>query len=254
MMFLCAALCAGQAARGNARVRYSWLENQTALPGYGLVAGWDLTGWPSGTQSVPNALPDGAALQNGSTSGSDANDVTWSTAGAVFNGSNSYMVCSGLSSSSWSSATVIAVVNPNTASGYRTIIAKRQSSAPYAPWELFKNTGDSKIGFWNGTNPPSTGSFVYSGGTWASVAVAAWASNLQFYANGVASGSSVTYGYGAENNAPVTVGNCGASCSEWWTGTISYILIYNRVLPASEILRMHRVLKRNLAVQGVALP
>ena len=39
-----------------------------------------------------------------------------------------------------------------------------------------------------------------------------------------------------------------------YTGTASYYLQYNRVLPAFEILRAHRVLKRNLAVQGVALP
>ena len=37
-------------------------------------------------------------------------------------------------------------------------------------------------------------------------------------------------------------------------GTISYVLIYNRAFSDAEMLRVYRVLKRNLAVQGVALP
>jgi hypothetical protein len=76
------------------------------------------------------------------------------------------------------------------------------------------------------------------------------AGDYAFYKNGVPDGT------GNSNKTTSQIGYVGAFAPGYNAafGTISYVLLYNRVLTPSEIQHNYTVLKRNAALRGISLP
>ena len=250
-MWLMTGAAWGQPHVGNARVPLSWLHNHYALPGYGLVAGWDLTGWAAGTQSVPSVLPGGSALQNGSTSGVDANDGAWSLAGWVGDG-----------------AVTRCAISVGLGTSPRTLIAVAKSRVVPSSYGMLLGSGDTlylafvqgsgvayafSSNFWNSAQHAVSNATVLAVDTFAMVASVEATGKHDVWLNTNVMRYTPT-GSLASATGYNTVGSFYRGNAGVLDGTISYVLIYNRALSDAEMLRVYRVLKRNLAVQGVVIP
>lgn len=216
-------------------------EGSTALP---YVATTDL-------QTVPNMVAGGAALTLGSTSGVDANDPTRTLSGMVFDGVDDYLTTT-LTSFTPSGMTQYITSNTNDVAG-DLIVANSTGGMGLAvtPGVLLQGY------FAAPNNRSKSATIVSNGSTWYSLA-GVYANSPgagRLFINGVETEYNSQY-TGGQSLGPVTTVTIGGPTTRegYLSGTISYVLIYNRVLSPKEIRQNHQWLKGEMAKVGVSLP
>jgi len=193
-------------------------------------------------------------LNSGSLTNSPTFDST-NQGNITFNGSTQYINCgNGLSQSGdWS---VSAFAKLNTSSGTRNIIARSAGVPSYEQnyvlcYGGYAGSGNNGTKFALGTNADSykaavgittvqTGIWYHVAGTYNSTS-----KTLSLYVNGVLDGIATG------TTLPTTTGNqfvqigCsdGATTSNFWSGSIAQVQIYNRLLSAQEIAQNYNALK-----------
>lgn len=202
-------------------------------------------------QSVPNMVPGGAALQRGSAAGADTNDPTPSAAGWVFDGVDDYGTTSPLSFGT-RDFTVIVVASH----GDGRLFSTRDNSTSWG-FELYRESNilSRYIGDASGdTSSPNYGAVAAD--TWRTTAVVVnRVTTHDAYFNGAFLGSLAAARPGTIDTTYAAVGRFGNVATQYLTGTISYVLIYNRALNPAEIKRLHeRYLRPSMASVGVNLP
>lgn len=202
-------------------------------------------------QSIPSILSGGSALQNGSASGADGNDGTWRLNGWV--GDGAVTRCHTSISLGTSPRTLIAVAKSRiTPASYGMLIGSGNT-----PYLAFSQGSGVAYAFssnsWDSTQHAVANTTALALDTFAMIASVEDTGKHDVWLNTnvtryTPTGSlTATEGYSA-------VGSFYQGNLYVLDGTIAYILIYNRALSDAEMLRVYRVLKRNLAVQGITLP
>jgi hypothetical protein len=239
----------GQIVPGDLRETVPLLS-RPPLPRGGLVAGWDLRN-TGDVQSVPNLVPGGAALQRGSAAGADTNDPTPSAAGWVFATDDFATVGSHLLNGADvlggdSPFSVFVVSNLSTGTIISRGAVDTSANRTFHMLRAGTNTDDA---------------WVFRGGALTQVARASGYALTGFVYAGGSTGTgysgtttvSVPKGAAAVQSGNILIGQRDGSGFPA-TGTISYVLIYNRALNPREIARVHRWLRAKMAEASVVLP
>jgi hypothetical protein len=166
------------------------------------------------------------------------NSPTYANGRFAFDGANTYGTIPSTTALTTTTPTVI--VGCTTNSG--TIVAKGAYGI-YWNYGIVNTTGNSNTTFAARNNSGDTVSPAFSSAISSSMNIYGVAYNgsaCVFYRNGFSSGSSSTsYSPNATNSQNITIGcarNNGSSTNvEFYTGSIAFILVYNRALSAAEM-------------------
>ncbi|WCB94984.1 virion structural protein [Baekduia alba] len=130
--------------------------------------------------------------------------------------------------------TLEAWVAPTTLSGWRTIIAKDQTSAVnyglYAATAAGKADGDLFIG----EEITSASTSALKTGTWSHVATTYDGKSLILYVDGVAVATKAVTGSVTTSNGALHIGG-NSIWGEWFTGKIDEVRVYNKALTAAQV-------------------
>jgi hypothetical protein len=215
----------------------------------GLVGWWKLCGDTSASSgcaaSSGTAVYDSSGYgDNGTWSGTAAGSTGYYSAGnsqpwaGTFNGTNDTISCgtnlAALQFSSAQSFSVSAwVYLSSTISGWHTVFANSRNLSPY--WGLWLNTGQT-VNFNIGGTTLTTSSGISIGSWHHLVGVSTAGNAFRVYVDGslAATGGVPPAATGA---GACTIG--GDSVSEYFSGRIQSVRVYNRALSAAEIAQMY---------------
>jgi fibronectin type 3 domain-containing protein len=180
------------------------------------------------------------ADQSGSNNNGSISNATWSTAGKFgkalsFNGTNgSVSVADSNSLDLTTGMTIEGWVQPNTVSGFRTLIVKETGGdlvyGLYASSDTNRPQSQVTVGsvrLLNGTASIPTGSWTHLAATYDGT-------TERLYVNGIQVSSLAVSGTIATSNSPLKIGG-NSIWSEWFNGLIDEVRVYNRALSAAEI-------------------
>lgn len=255
---------------------YSWLANHNRIPGYGLVVDYQLTNeaenYTDGAaqQLCKNWAPGALAsypAQRGSTNGSDTNDPTVGPTGWTFDGIDDRGLVS-VPVVTGPSVTVAAVAScPWQTAAYRRILAIRNNNT-LVGFSLFltgfaeldwsvKMLGIYGNGYSSAREPRAFGPYgSIANGTHHTIIGILSSGQARIYLDGVRVETVSTSG-----SVPILSGNTqigsvysGSTYYQFWSGTMSRILVYDRDLGVNEVASVNRTLKRWAAQRGISLP
>lgn len=230
---------------GAAGIKVSRLANRHAIPGLGLVAGWDLTGLNDSVQSIPALNTTAYPLERGSTSGADSADPAVGTAGLVFDGGDDVLSSPNISLDS--SLTIMAVLYPTDNDTAEIILHNTAAAGAFESWRdnaTYSALRGYGISYVTGAALPINAWSLHTGTVSATTG--------KVYKNGALVSTGSVGEAGSAISAPVTIGR-STSVAFGFGGTIALPLIYSRALSAAEIARTHRALQTALTRQGVTL-
>ena len=167
--------------------------------------------------------------------------LTYSTSGLtvasgafVFNGSSTAITSttSLFNRSTGEAMTVSCWMNPSRLSGqYQALVVNRNDSA--YNWMLYQHATDGAIQLHGANQNKST--YIPTVGVWIYVvATVDGAGNSLLYINGTVQQTVTGYTYNISSPGLLCIGKFGTA-SEYYQGSISNVVIYNRALPATEI-------------------
>src|SRR6187397_2292063 len=204
----------------------------STAPPVGLVGSYSFD------QGSGSSLPDLSGNGNNGT----ISNATWSSSGKYgnalsFNGTNSIVTIPDSNSLDLTNGmTLEAWVNPNAlGSSWRTAVFKSQPN-DYA-YSLYANTGTnvpSGNAVTGGSDHDQRGTSQLARNTWTHLAVTYDGSTLRLYANGTQVGSQAAAGAISTSTGAVTIGG-NNTWTEWFSGLIDEVRIYNRALSTTEI-------------------
>lgn len=216
-------------------------------PRRGLMAEYDLRN-TGDVGSVANKVLGGAALQRGSTPGSDTNDPTVGTTGWEFNGTDDYAVITtpALGLATAPPATIMIVSLPLTNKSVNPLFEIDSNQV-----ELFGEflSGANFYSRFNGYSISALTPAAY--GSWYVTASVYDPAYVNTYLNGVFKARTAltgTVSLSISNSI-----NIGVRGGDRFNGRMSYILIYDRALSAKEIQQTYNWLKAKMAEVGVLL-
>lgn len=209
------------------------------------ITGLKSSAGPNGLQAAYSFNEgSGTSVADSSTTGNTGtiSGATWSTAGKYgkalsFNGTNNYVsiadstslhLTNGMSLEAW--------VNPTSSSGsvWRTVVFKeRPGGMAYA---LYANNGASRPTgqIYNSAERNAIGTAQVPTGVWTHLATTYDGANLKLYVNGTQVSSTAVTGNIIASSGALKIGG-NAIWPEWFAGLIDEVRIYNRALPATEI-------------------
>ena len=177
---------------------------------------------------------------SGQGNGGTITGATWTTAGRYgaglsFNGTNSWVtVPSKASLNLTNGMTLMAWVNPSTATGVQDVLIKEGTGADlynlYA--RNWRGRPESNV-LVGGTNRAAEGSSLPTN-TWSHLAGTYDGGTLRFFLNGVQVASTGVAGPIATSTGVVRIGG-NSLWGEYFRGTIDEVRVYNRALSGSEI-------------------
>jgi glucose/arabinose dehydrogenase len=207
------------------------VSNSWAVPG-GLVAAYTFA---EGTG------PTTADVSGNGNIGTLAGGAAWSTAGRFgkavsFDGVNDLVsVADAATLDLTTGMTMEAWVNPGALSGWRSVAIKAIPAglayALYAHDSAPRPAGTINTG---GPDQSAIGTAALPLNTWTHLAMTFGAGTLRLYVNGVLVGTQTVAGTLRTSADPLTIGG-NAVWSEWFTGLIDEVRIYNRALTQGEI-------------------
>ena len=186
----------------------------------------------------------GDASGNGNT-GTLTNSPTW-TGGKFgkalsFNGSSSYVVGSGSALSNVGTAgnvTISAWIKPNTVSGQQTVFSKGASGSCFN-YGMTIYSGGVLRGR-NSTNDYALGGTIVAN-QWQHLSIVFSPAGMQGFINGVSIGTVAnTTTTCADNNWVIGTRAYNAATSEFFSGLIDDVRVYNRALAVSEIITIYK--------------
>lgn len=176
----------------------------------------------NGTNTTSNGT-----LTNGPTFDSTSNSI-------VFDGTNDYVQTS--YNTQLNDFTICALFRNNSSTGYARIADKN-----YQTGFWFGQNGVSANQWGGGVRQNSGFNFItLSNSAWHFIAMTRTGTTLTVYGDGITNTNTTTCGAGALDTTILSLGatiNTGVGQIDWFTGNISNVQIYNRVLPPSEILQ-----------------
>lgn len=212
-----------------------------------------------GLQSVGNLAPGGAALQRGSTSGADTNDPTPTLAGWSF-ATDDYGLVSQKLVGDLANHTVILVAKQDTETTASYLYGEGSTSSTAPIWGLSTGSSNAKHSNWiyrgddNNSDGVSLGQELFTAGAWRSHAVVkSGTSMLRYWDGGNAVETTISNRTLTLNQTTIGARSLNTP-SNFFNGTIAFVLVYNRALSPAEIKRLHeRYLKPKMAEVGVGL-
>lgn len=209
-------------------------------------------------QTVANLVPGGAALQRGSASGADTNDPTPTLAGWSFDGVDDYGTASAAGFPTGDgNLTMVAIAQSSATTGFMNVVGYGPAIANQSPGFRFENSATNVNFYSYGAGYDRTVATGHGTGYNSFVGVWQTGGRIQPYMNAVAIAASPYSGpTNWVNTTPLRVGaQSGATLTNFFNGTISFIFVYNRALTPAEIKRLHeRFLKPKMAEVSVTLP
>lgn len=191
-------------------------------------------------QTASSLVPGASGLVRGATTGAGTDDPTPSAAGWVFDGVDDW---AGAAIATGASGTVMVAVKQTTTTGNHPYIAG--ANVTY----LLRGSGTTAQYYPNvlGTALTAESRVDTEWATWAASYSPAQLSRLSKNGSLIASGNPGALV--ADTSLYV-----GRYSSQYLSGTISFVLIYNRALNPREIAQNHRWLKAKMAEVGVTIP
>jgi fibronectin type 3 domain-containing protein len=181
-----------------------------------------------------------AADQSGNGNNGTITNATWAATGKFgkalsFNGTNaSVSVPDTASLDLTSGMTIEGWVNPNSASGYRTMIVKEMPGdlvyGLYANSDTNRPESQVRIG----TPRLLAGTAAVPTGTWTHLAATYDGTTERLFVNGTQVSSLAVAGTITTSTSPLKIGG-NSIWSEWFNGLIDEVRVYNRALSAAEI-------------------
>ena len=220
------ALSRGPKIVTNGLVLYLDAANKLSYPGSGTV--WkDLSG-NSNTGTLTNG-PTFSAGNMGS---------------VVFDGTNQYASLGTFTGFGTSNRTLCCWANSTATAGSRRVVTfaldDSATDQPNSGIQLQNNIGAF---FWGGTPYNGNITFGYTNGTWAFLVLTITSGQVGIgYVNGVSVGTATSTGVVATN--PICyLGRYNTNYGQYFQGSLSTFLVYNRVLSASEVLQNYNANK-----------
>jgi hypothetical protein len=164
----------------------------------------------------------------------------------VFDGTNDYAITS--QSQSFNDFTVCAFFKDTTSTGYARIVDGR-----YQDGFWFGRSGESSNQYGGGCKQTVGYNYItLLAGQWHFLAMTRSGTTLIVYGDGISNTNTTTCGAGATTAHLLTVGatinDGGAPQRDWWTGNIASVQIYNRVLPAVDVLQNFNALRGRFGI------
>jgi hypothetical protein len=174
-------------------------------------------------------------ISGNANNGTLTNGPTFNVSGGiVFDGINDYIQTS--YNTQLNDFTICALFRNNSSTGYARIADKNYSSGFW----LGQN-GVTANQWGGGVRQISGFNFItLSNSAWHFIAMTRTGTTLTVYGDGITNTNTTTCGAGALDTTILSLGatiNDGAAQRDWFTGNISNVQIYNRVLSTSEILQ-----------------
>jgi hypothetical protein len=221
----------------------------------GLVAWYDFTD-PADSQVLTDKSGNGNNGQNGSTTGADTNDVTFDGVKGVFGGDDSIVLASNL----LAEAFTVQIVAAYTGISYQALIGLNTGSSNVGLYPDFgSNTARLGLGATNYRSFVDTGlnmndgnphDFVFTLPGTAQTDI----NNSQLIVDLIPQAIQATDASGAQGARNMCyLGQAKTASPSYFTGSMYYAVIYNRILNMSEIRRNHSYIKKVLAGRGVFL-
>ena len=203
----------------------------------------------------------GTVLHDSSGNGNDGvvSGATWmpgkSLSALSFNGRDSWVTVPGSPSLDLATGmTLEAWVNPNQLSGsWRTVVLKEQSG--HLAYALYANgAGPGPSSHVNtGADRYATRSAVLPTGRWSFLTGTYDGANVRLYVNGQLSATFAATGTIARSTQPLRIGG-NSVWSEWFSGLIDEVKVYNRPLTAAEITTDMNVTNQPADTQAPSTP
>jgi hypothetical protein len=134
-----------------------------------------------------------------------------------------------------SGMTVEAWVRPASLSNWRTVLVKERSGG--IVYGLYASQGTRPLGqVWIGGERDATGTSALPLNTWSHLAATFDGAALRLYVNGAQASSTAVSGAMTPSTGVLRIGG-NSIWSEWYSGLIDEVRVYNRALPAAEIQR-----------------
>ena len=174
-------------------------------------------------------------LENGSGAVIQPYNNSWG-----FDGSDDYINCGSHSSYDLSSITINAWAYSDSLAQYKRILQLGRNSGGIGYGIAITDSGNQLIGFWNnGSETTKKTTSTISATTWYHVVITFTGSTLKIYINGIDdtgdAGAGDDTGWASTNDNLEIARKSGGG--QLWDGKIGDILIYNKVLTASEVLQ-----------------
>ena len=197
----------------------------------GLVGAWAFD------ENTGTAVTDQSGRGNNGT----LSNAIWTTGGQfnsalTFNGSNAWVTVPDSATLDLTTGmTVEAWVRPTTTGGWRTGVMKEQGGN--LVYGLYTNTTSNRPTvelYVNGSVRALTGTTQLVNGTWAHLAATYDGTTIRLFVNGVQAAQLAAAGSMPVSTGALRIGG-NSIWSEWFSGTIDEVRVYNRALSASEI-------------------
>lgn len=222
-----------------------------SIPDYDHSSLNGLVGWWPFLETGGDTAYDMMRLANGTLTGFTLTDAR--AAGqprflglaTVFDGSNDYIAIPDVAAQHLTKFTLSAWVNPSSFADFREIITRCDGPTTNRNYEMDLEITSGKVRMYFTDSVASFRGFTANTG----VALGAWThvtgtfdgATLAVYLNGVADGTSAqAFVPDAATAETLAIGRLGASATNFFSGSMDDVRIYNRALSQGEILELYR--------------
>ncbi len=192
------------------------------------------------------ALSEGTGLQtadsSGSANGGTLSGATWAAAGKyggglAFDGTNDWVTVPDAASLDLTTGlTLEAWVRPTTNSSWRTVMLKEHGSTlAYGLYSAATSSRPMGVVLTGGSQQKLSGPTALTLNTWTHLALTYDGAQMRLYVNGTQRASKAVTGAAPNSTGALRIGGNNVWKSEWFSGSLDELRVYNRALSAAEV-------------------